>query len=169
MATTKRQPRPVTVTDVTLRPSDVREFRAPRDHHRHLGAGRLSRRQLLGATAAGIGAVAAGSLLRPASAHHLPTTSFAPTDPRPINGGLGPFHVYAPAYKPAADAGIDPDAVWEQSTITDFEGTFASTDVEGWGTDGDGRELYFRCDMRFVEGTYVALNGSRRRGSFGFI
>lgn len=147
----------------------MQTFRARRDPHGQLRAGLLSRRQLFGATAAGVGALAAGSLLRPASAHHLPTTSFAPTDPRPINGGLGPFHVYAPAYKPEADAGIDPNAVWEQSTITDFQGVFASTDVEGWGTDGDGRELYFRCDMRFMEGEYVAFNGSHRRGGFGFI
>lgn len=154
---------------MTLRLSDVRAFGDAHHHHGGVGAGSLSRRRLLGATAAGIGAVAAGSLLRPAAAHHLPTTSFAPTDPRPINGGLGPFHVYAPAYKPQSDAGLDPNAVWEQSTITDFHGVFASTDVEGWGTDGEGRELYFRCDMRFMEGEYVALNGSQRRGSFGFI
>ena len=116
----------------------------------------MSRRTFLGLVGGGAAAIAAGPLMLPALA--------ANSDPKPIRGGLGPFHVYPPDYKPGG-----PPAIWEQNTITDFRGAIASTDVTGWGLDQDGRELYFRCDMRAVRGSYIGADGATYRGAFGFI
>jgi hypothetical protein len=117
---------------------------------------RLSRRRFLGLTAGGAAALAVLPGMRPAWA--------SPTDPKPIPGGFGPFHVYGPQYMPGG-----PPAVFEQSTITDFAGGIASTDVTGWGTDHTGREMYFRCDMRAQRGQYIAKNGQTYEKSFAFI
>lgn len=153
---------------MTLRSSDLALHAARYRHHQHNGL-LLTRRQLLRGAALGAGALAAGSLLQPALAGHVPPTDLAGPDPRPIPGGFGPWHVYPPAFKPEHEIGTEAGALWEQSTITDFDGVFASTDVTGWGVDGRGHELFFRCDMRFMEGHYIAVDGKRRRGSFGFI
>lgn len=95
-----------------------------------------------------------------------PLQAFASnSNPMPINGsGFPPFRFYFPAFKPGG-----PPAVYDQSSITDFDGVFASTDVTGWGVDGNGRELYFRCDMRFMQGRYIDVHGAEQSGSFGFI
>ena len=84
--------------------------------------------------------------------------------PKPLVGGVGPFHVYGVSYKPEG-----PPAVYEQSTITDFKGNFASTDVLGWGKNQDGRQLWFRCDMRLMEGVYIGEDEAVHHGTFGFI
>ena len=123
-----------------------------RPHHHH----GMSRRAFLALAGGGAAALVAGPFVRPAFAGN--------SDPKPINGGVGPFHVYPPDYKPGG-----PPAIWEQNTITDFRGDLASTDVTGWGRDQDGRELYFRCDMRAVKGDYISVDGSTRKGAFGFI
>lgn len=87
------------------------------------------------------------------------------SDPKPINGSaLPPYRFYLPAFKPGG-----PPAVYDQSSITDFDGVFASTEVTGWGKDGTGRELYFKCDMRFMQGRYRDVHGVEQSGSFGFI
>jgi hypothetical protein len=136
-----------------MRAADVSVMMA-REHART----HLSRRRLLQASAGVAGLAAAATVLRPFAA------VAADPLPKPIKGGLGPFHVNLNAYRPDG-----PPAVFEQSTITDFRGGVASTDVTGWGKDGDGNELYFRCDMRLMKGEYVARDGVRRNGSFGFI
>lgn len=89
----------------------------------------------------------------------------ANSDPKPIKGGFLPaYHVYSPAFKAGG-----PPQVYDQSTITDFDGVFASTEVTGWGRDNTARELYFRCDMRFMQGRYLDVDDAERSGSFGFI
>ena len=123
-----------------------------RSRHQH----GMSRRAFLALAGSGALAIAAGPLARPSLGGN--------SDPKPIQGGVSPFHVYPPDYKPGG-----PPAIWEQNTITDFRGGFASTDVTGWGLDQDGRELYFRCDMRAVRGDYVGVDGSVHKGAFGFI
>lgn len=136
---------------MTFSAQDLARAALHRPHHHG-----MSRRSFLALAGGGAAALAAGPFIRPAFA--------GGSDPKPIRGGFGPFHVYPPAYKPGG-----PPAIWEQNTITDFRGGIASTDVTGWGVDQDGRELYFRCDMRAVRGDYVAVDGSVRKGAFGFI
>jgi len=128
-----------------------------RHPHRHDHGG-VGRRQFLGLAAGGAALLAAGPLSGPVRAR--PNV----VQPKPLEGGVGPFHVYGVSYK---DGG--PPAVYEQSTITDFKGTFASTDVFGWGENQDGRKLWFRCDMRLMEGIYVGVDEAVHHGTFGFI
>jgi hypothetical protein len=116
----------------------------------------LTRRRFLGLTAGSVAAFAVLPGQRPAWAN--------PSDPKPIPGGLAPFHAWGPQYKPGG-----PPDVYEQSTIGDFSGGIASTDVTGWGVDQTGREMYFRCDMRAQQGLYVAQDGQTYEGSFAFI
>jgi hypothetical protein len=78
--------------------------------------------------------------------------------------GDDPYRFYGVQYKPGG-----PPAVFEQSSITDFDGVFGSADVTGWGTDQLGRELHFRCDMRMMQRTYVGVDAKRHQGTFGFI
>ena len=117
----------------------------------------LTRRRFLGLAGGTAATFAVGSAL-PAWAQTSP-------NPKPINGGaFPPFRFYGVQYKEGG-----PPAVFDQSSITDFNGVFASTDVTGWGLDNLDRELYFRCDMRFMRGEYIGVDGARHYGSFGFI
>lgn len=110
--------------------------------------------------------VAKGSALALGASALGPFEAFASnSNPKPINGSVfPPFRFYLPAFKPGG-----PPAIYDQSSITDFDGVFASTDVIGWGRDGTGRELYFKCDMRFMQGRYRDVHGAEQSGSFGFI
>lgn len=130
---------------------------APTPHHHHARGHpyRMDRRRFLAATAGAAGLLAAGPALARAGTNR---------NPRPINGGIDPFHVYPVSYK-----SDNPPEVWLQNTVRDFNGVFGSTDVTGFGKDNTGRELYFRCDMRMSRGEYVAVDGKRYQGAFGFI
>ena len=131
----------------------------PRRSATPIGRHALSRRRFLGAA----GAAAAGaSLVSTPIARAARRTD--PT-PRPIPGGLDVggqvFHVVA------FGEGQEP------STITDFNGAVGVCDVQGTGTatypDGTSETLLFDTDMRFMQGTYVALDGAVHRGTFGFV
>jgi hypothetical protein len=122
----------------------------------------MSRRQALRTGALAVGAVAGLSL-----ADAVPAIASRGRQPRPIPGGLAadfslvpedPFiHVFPPYY------GL------EMSTITDFHGVVAAGEVQGEAHGSDGSVRSFDCDMRFMRGRYVALNGQHRDGIFGFI
>jgi hypothetical protein len=64
-------------------------------------------------------------------------------------------------------AGVDP------SSITDFKGFVGVADVQGTGTgrnpDGSVETLLFDTDMRFMQGTYVGLDGHVHQATFGFV
>jgi hypothetical protein len=86
--------------------------------------------------------------------------------PRPIPGGIDvggkTFHVFTPA------SGVEP------STITDFDGVVGIANIGGTGTGtdtatGKTTSLVFDADMRFMKGTFVALDGDEHRGTFGFV
>jgi hypothetical protein len=123
---------------------------------------------LLGGAAAG-GLVGLGAL-RPGR-----TWAAAGSDPtpRPIPGGLGngAYHVNLNSHT----IPVDPTSpIFEQSTITDFDGVIASHHVQGTGTGTDlttgvSVPLAFDTDMRFMQGTYVAMDGRARYGTFGFV
>ena len=139
---------------------------------------RISRRQLFkyGASA---GAAATVSPLLPAMtgvahAHGLPRVLPAP---KPIPGGIqipgGPLiHTFAPGpegltlpFTGVPLGGLDV----EPSVITDFKGVTALAFHVGTATGSDGRQYNLETDMRAMEGTYIAEDGSRKRGLFALI
>jgi len=92
----------------------------------------------------------------------------AGSDPKPIPGGfslLGKlFHV-----DPSS-----PGPNTENSTIFDFHGAIGAAQIQGTGTGnyiGTGRHetLNFDSDMRFMQGTYIGMDGNQYSDTFGFI
>jgi len=64
---------------------------------------------------------------------------------------------------------VAPDPGGEPSSIYDFTGMIGLARHKGTGTDGSGKPLLFGGpgqDMRFFQGTYVAVNGSTQQGTF---
>jgi hypothetical protein len=123
----------------------------------------FSRRQLLGRSAVALGGLTGVGLLDPSSV--FATTTAAP---RPIPGGFR-----LPDFTPVAS---DPDVhfflpgiTFEMSTITDFVGLVGGSETRGTAHGTDGSTHVFDCDMRFMQGLYVGLDGRQHIGSFGFI
>jgi hypothetical protein len=85
--------------------------------------------------------------------------------PRPIPSGfVTPVGVFIHHHLPAR--GI------EASQITDFRGTIGLAQLTGTGTgtlNGTSSTLSFEIDNRFMQGTYVGVDGRRHQGTFGFI
>ena len=123
----------------------------------------FSRRQLLGRSAVALGGITATGLLDPGSV--LGSTTAAP---RPIPGGLDlTTFGYVPT---GADVHfLLPGIGFEMATITDFNGIVGGSETRGTAHGSDGSSYTFDCDMRFMEGLYVGLDGRPRLGSFGFI
>jgi hypothetical protein len=129
-------------------------------HHARHG---FSRRAFIGgAAAAAAGASLGSGLVWPAAAS---AGSFSVPPPKPTTatftvGGVT-FHNVFPG------PGVDP------SSITDFKGFVGFADVQGTGTarnpDGSTETLLFDTDMRFMQGTYVALDGAVHQATFGFV
>lgn len=129
--------------------------------HAHFWDRAMSRRGLFGKVAT-LAGVAAGSRLV------TPSLLWGQGDatPKPIPGtikgpGGGLIHFAPPV--PGA----------EPSTITDFQGVVAVADISGTGTgtdsSGNKTSLTFGCDMRFMKGAYIAVDGNLRTGTFSFI
>jgi hypothetical protein len=123
----------------------------------------LSRRQLLRKGAVALGGVAGLGLLDPSS-----VLGFTAAAPRPIPGGFTlPDFTIVPR---GADLHILPPGIgFEMSTITDFNGVLGGSETRGLAHDSQGRRYSFDCDMRFMRGVYVGLDGRMHNGSFGFI
>lgn len=125
----------------------------PRFHegHTHPWDHAISRRTIIRTAAVGSAVVFGSGLLAPglASAKH------GSAAPRPIPETIfpgAPFHVLSPGSE-------------EPSTITDFNGFIAATEIQGTGTGG----LLFDADMRFMQGTYVGVDGKVHHDTFGFV
>jgi hypothetical protein len=88
--------------------------------------------------------------------------------PRPIPGG---FSFTANDFVPTgADLHFFLPAIgFEMSTITDFNGVVGGSETRGTAQGTDQSKWYFDCDMRFMQGVYVGLDGRVHNGSFGFI
>lgn len=79
----------------------------------------------------------------------------ASSAPRPIPETIAPgapFHVLGPGTE-------------EPSTIYDFNGFIGATEIQGHGS----HDLLFDVDMRFMQGTYIGLDGHVHQGTFGFV
>ena len=129
---------------------------------------RLSRDRLFRRGAAVAGGAVGFGLFEPAAAgahdrhHHHGDSS-----PRPIPGGVD--QNFNPV---AADPFLHfsfPAIGFEMATITDFHGLIAAGEVQGAAHGSDGSEWWFDCDMRFMEGKYVAVDGRLRDAAFGFV
>jgi hypothetical protein len=140
--------------------------------------GTLSRRQLFKYGASAGAAATVGPMLPAmtsvAHAHGLPRVLPAP---KPIPGGIqlpgGPLiHVFAPGppdvtlpFTGIQLMGLDV----EPSVITDYRGFTALAFHAGTAKGSDGKQYNLETDMRAMEGTYIAEDGSRQRGLFALI
>ena len=134
------------------------------DQTRELPSAAVSRRRFLGtAGATGVGLGLGSGLLTSAAA--VADSGGTAVLPRPIPSGfLTPVGVFIHHHLPAR--GI------EASQITDFRGTIGLAELSGTGTgtlNGTSKKLNFQMDNRFMQGTYVGVDGQRHRGTFGFI
>jgi hypothetical protein len=55
----------------------------------------------------------------------------------------------------------------DPSTVTDFKGVVGATVIDGRGTGANSAHA-FEADVRFMDGTFVGLDGKRSVGTFGF-
>jgi hypothetical protein len=141
----------------------------------------LSRRNLIrgaAGTAAGAGLLLGSGLRFPALAQEAAQET-CPDLPRPIPhittppGGHfffpGPPDGSAPSTFPHfPNAGFDP------STITDFQGMIAQADLNfaGTGTDlntGNSTPYTFHTDWRFMTGVFIGVDGLQHNGTLSFI
>jgi hypothetical protein len=102
----------------------------------------------------------------------VPATSTYAQDaePVPIPGGIDIgggeiIHTFAPG---PIELGLMGEDI-EPNTITNFDGFVAMAYINGTATDADGRTYTMLTDMRFMQGTYVAADGSVNFGTFAFI
>jgi hypothetical protein len=113
----------------------------------------VTRRSFLQRSAGVVGAAAGLGLVAPGAANA------ANASPKPI-------HVKAPGVLTLGDS--------EPITITDFNGNIGYAIIDGAGTGHDTatgatKRYSYNCDMRFMQGVYVAEDGRVRRGTFGFV
>ena len=122
----------------------------------------VSRRRLLSRSAAAFGGVAGAGLLGPSLAF-----ASANASPRPIPGGFDKS--LKPVPKDPVVHVLIPGIGFEMATITDFDGVVAGSETRGRAHGSDGTTYDFDTDLRFMHGTYRALDGRVRKGAFGFI
>ena len=120
----------------------------------------MSRRRFVGATTASIAGL---GLLRVA-----PGWSKTTSAPKPIPGGLS-LATFAPVPVNPDVHVLPPYPPFEMSTITDFNGTVAATEIQGTASGSDGSSWYFDVDMRFMDGEYVGEDANHHHGTFGFV
>ena len=88
--------------------------------------------------------------------------------PRPIPGGFASDFSFVPS-DPFIHV-LPPGIGFEMSSVTDFSGIVAGAEIRGTATGSDGTTYSFDCDMRFMTGSYVDLDGKlHKKGTFGFV
>ena len=134
------------------------------DHAAQVPSAAVSRRQFLGTAGATGVSLGLGSALL-TSAVAVADSGGSGVLPRPIPSGfVTPVGVFVHHHLPGR--GI------EASQITDFKGTIGLAQLTGTGTGtrhGTSKKLTFEIDNRFMQGTYVGVDGKRHQGTFGFI
>jgi hypothetical protein len=131
------------------------------EHAAAFRPGNLTRGDFLRRSAVAVGAFAGAELT------WTPSTFAAAAGPKPIPGGFNAKFEPVPS-NPAAHV-FQPLKGGELNTIGDFNGFVAASEIQGFANGSDGTAYSFDCDMRFMQGSYVALDGRLRRGTFGFI
>jgi hypothetical protein len=122
--------------------------------------GTMSRRRFVGATTASIAGI---GLFRTGPAWSRSTSA-----PKPIPGGLS-LSTFSPVSVNPDVHVLPPYPPFEMSTITDFNGTIAATEIQGTASGSDGSSWYFDVDMRFMDGEYVGEDANHHHGTFGFV
>jgi hypothetical protein len=123
---------------------------------------RYSRGQFMRRSAVAVGGVASLGAVRPGAAF-----ARSAGDPRPIPGGFSDTFSLVP--KDPFIHVLPPQLGFEMSTITDLNGVVGGAEIQGTAHGSDGTSYDFDTDMRFMQGTYVGLDGRVRKGSFGFV
>jgi len=123
---------------------------------------RFSRRQLLRRGAVAVGGLAGLGLIDP---NVVLGSAFAP--PAPIPGGFDTSFNIVP--EGAFIHVLAPSVGSEMSSITDFNGVIGASETQGSAVGTDGSTYDFDCDMRFMRGVYVGLDGRNHNASFAFI
>lgn len=138
--------------------------RMPAAFERLVRAG-MSRRQFVRRSAVAVAGIASLELLGAPATLAKPRLGSAP---KPIPGGFTlPGFGIVPSNP---DVHVLPPALgFEMSTITDFNGSIAATEIQGNATGSDGSSFTFDTDMRFMSGEYVGGDGRHYNGTFGFI
>ena len=133
---------------------------------------RLSRARFLRRSAAVAGGAAALGVLAPAAAgkgpkHHGKKDG----DPSPIPGGflIGSDGSFSLAPIDPTIHVLPPAVGFEMSTITDFDGVVGAAEIQGTAHDNKGGDYWFDCDMRFMKGRYIDVDGRKRENVFGFV
>lgn len=132
----------------------------------------LTRRRVLQAGIAAVGATAAFKLSRGASIAAKPGSGI----PGQLENGSPflkeVFGIDIPFFLPAE---TDPfggnKAVGDSSTITDFNGFLGVIEADGVNIPGnsyDGAARRWGCDVRFMKGVFRDREGRTQRGAFGF-
>lgn len=145
------------------------------EEHQYRDQFRIGRRRLLagGGAAAVVGSVSTVALTNPEAATKLPRVKPAPS---PIPGGIevpdvGLLHAFIPGPEGSTTPfaglpGMGLDV--EPSTLTDFEGFTVFAVLSGQAEGSDGKTYNVEFDVRVMRGEYVAEDGSRQWGTFGF-
>jgi hypothetical protein len=136
-------------------------------------ASTVDRRRFLRYAGATFAAASAADALRPKQAGAASAQSAPLPQPKPIPGGAAPtLHVFGPGplgvtlpFSRLPLPGLDV----EPSVITDRTGFTALAYHVGRAKGSDGKTYNLETDMRAYQGTYVASDGSTRKGSFAFI
>jgi hypothetical protein len=77
----------------------------------------------------------------------------------------GEGHLFAPGPVALGFQGLHVNP----SSIGDFDGTVALAYLKGRATGGDGHRFLMVNDIRLMQGTYRAADGSQHLGAFAFI
>jgi hypothetical protein len=136
----------------------------------------ISRRKFFRASA---GAASAGVLLDSVLSKPLLAAEEAhracPVQPEPIPHTIPtPFGTTIHFFFPGPVEGVDPVTGHDPSVITNFRGIIGEVDLAftGTGTDlqtGDSAPYGFDADVRFMQGEFVAADGTTHKGAFAFI
>jgi len=171
------------VSEFLLSPQASRR-RTTRDEKNFLSGKKLqqrcvSRRNLIrgaAGTAAGAGFLLGSGLRMPALAQEAAQETCRDL-PRPIPHITGPGHFFFPG-PPDGSAPMTfphfPNAGFDPSTITDFQGMIAQADLNfgGTGADlntGDITPYTFHTDWRFMTGVFIGVDGLQHNGTLSFI
>jgi hypothetical protein len=140
-----------------------------------MGVGATINRRNLFRYGAATGAAATVGATAPAAAAHTHGPARVLPAPKPIPGGidLPPLiHIFVPGpddvtlpFTGIKLQGLDA----EPSVITDYRGFTALAYHVGTATGSDGKRYDLETDIRAMQGTYVAEDGSRKRGLFAGI
>ena len=115
---------------------------------------------------------------------HSPSTFSAASSggdpaPTPIPGGFNAQQAFGPRFPNRFFHLFLPGPGTEPSTIFNFQGKMAILNIHGTGIrsefDPETRELTgqrfdlpFATDVRFMQGTYVGVDGQQHQGTFAF-